>query len=42
VNAANEPGEKPVVQILEYPQRGLAERVQVPAISVNVYEFEVV
>jgi alpha-N-arabinofuranosidase len=41
VNAANEPGEKPVVQILEYPQRGLAEKVQVPAISVNVYEFEI-
>ncbi len=41
VNAANEPGKKPAVEILEYPQKALAESVQVPAISVNVYEFEV-
>jgi len=41
VNAANEPGKKPAVEILEYPLRALTERVQVPAISVNVYAFEV-
>ena len=40
VNAANEAGKKPAVEILEYPQKALTERVQVPPISVNVYEFE--
>ncbi len=40
VNAANEAGKKPAVEILEYPQQALTERVQVPPISVNVYEFE--
>ena len=41
VNAANEPGKKPVVEILEYPQKTLSGSVQVPPISVNVYEFEI-
>ena len=42
VNAANEPDKKPAVAIMEYPQKALAEKVQVPGISVSVYEFEVV
>jgi alpha-N-arabinofuranosidase len=41
INTANEPGKKPAVEILEYPQKTLAEKVQVPPISVNVYEFEI-
>jgi alpha-N-arabinofuranosidase len=41
VNAVNEPGKKPAVQIVEIPQKALAEKVQVPPISINVYEFEV-
>jgi alpha-N-arabinofuranosidase len=42
VNARNEAGAKPVVEILEYPQNALADTVQVPPVSVNVYEFEIV
>ena len=41
VNAANEPGKKPAVQIVEIPQKALPEKVQVPPISINVYEFHV-
>ncbi len=41
VNAANEAGKKPAVEILEYPQNALAEKVQVQPISVSVYEFEI-
>jgi len=41
VNAANEPGRKPVVQILEYPQKALPDIVRVPPVSINVYEFEI-
>lgn len=41
VNAVNEAGRKPVVEILEYPQNGLTDTVQVPAVSINVYEFEI-
>jgi hypothetical protein len=41
VNAANEAGKKPVVEILEYPQTALADTVQVPPVSINVYEFEI-
>lgn len=41
VNAANEPDKEPVVKINEIPQTSLPERVQVPPISVNVYEFEI-
>jgi hypothetical protein len=41
VNAANQAGQKPAVEILEYPQTALGETVQVPAVSVNVYEFEI-
>jgi len=41
VKATNLPGEKPAVEILEYPQSGLSDRVSIPAISINVYEFEI-
>jgi alpha-L-arabinofuranosidase len=41
VNAANEAGKKPVVEILEYPQKAFADTVQVPPVSINVYEFEI-
>jgi alpha-L-arabinofuranosidase len=41
VNSANEPGKKPAVEIVEIPQKSLPERVQVPPISINVYEFDV-
>jgi alpha-N-arabinofuranosidase len=41
VNAANEPGKKPAVQLMEIPQRALPEKVLVPPISINVYEFQV-
>lgn len=39
VNSANEPGKPPVVRIVEQSQPALAERVQVPPVSINVYEF---
>jgi alpha-N-arabinofuranosidase len=42
LNAANEPGKKPAVQILEYSQQVLSETIPVPPISVNVYEFQIV
>jgi alpha-L-arabinofuranosidase len=41
VNASNQPGQKPAIEIVEYPQNALEETVQVPPISVNVYEFEI-
>jgi alpha-L-arabinofuranosidase len=41
LSAANVAGQKPVVEILEYPLKALAERVQVPPVSVNVYEFDI-
>jgi alpha-N-arabinofuranosidase len=41
VNAANEPGKEPTVQIVEIPQKALPAKVQVPPISINVYEFHV-
>lgn len=41
VNAANEPDKEPVIGINEIPQASLPERVQVPPVSVNVYEFEI-
>jgi len=40
-NAVNEPGKKPVVQILEYEQKTLPGTVQIPAVSVSVYQFNV-
>jgi alpha-L-arabinofuranosidase len=41
VNAANEPEKETVVKINEIPQTSLPERMQVPPISVTVYEFEI-
>jgi alpha-N-arabinofuranosidase len=41
VNSANEAGKKPVVEIVERPQQALPDRVQVPPVSINVYEFEI-
>jgi len=40
LNSANLPGAKPAVEILEYPQTGLADTVKVPPVSISVYEFE--
>jgi len=40
-DAANEPDKEPMVKINEIPQMSLAERVQVPPISVNVFAFEI-
>ncbi len=41
VDAQNVPGKEPMVKINETPQASLPERVQVPPISVNVYEFDI-
>jgi alpha-N-arabinofuranosidase len=41
VTAMNEAGKEPVVKIVETPQAALPEKVQVPPISVSVYEFEI-
>ncbi len=41
VNATNEVGKQPAVDIVESPQGALSENMRVPAISVNVYEFKV-
>ncbi|MGH9589742.1 MAG: hypothetical protein ACRD25_05070 [Terracidiphilus sp.] len=41
VDATNEPGKKPAVDILESPQHALAEAMRVPPISINLYEFAV-
>jgi alpha-N-arabinofuranosidase len=41
LNSANQPGQKPVVEILEHPLNGLPETVQVPPVSIGVYEFEI-
>jgi alpha-N-arabinofuranosidase len=41
LDARNEAGKEPIVEILEYPQEALAGTVQVPRLSVNIYEFEV-
>ena len=41
VNATNEPDKKPAVESVEIPLRALPDRVQVPPVSINVYEFQV-
>lgn len=41
VNAANEVGKQPAINIIESPQDALSENMRVPAISVNVYEFKI-
>ena len=40
LNSANDAGKKPVVEILEHPQTALPDTVQVPPVSISVYEFE--
>ncbi len=41
VNAANEVGKGPVVKIVESAENRFAETVEVPPVSVSLYEFEV-
>lgn len=41
VDTTNVPGKKPFVDIVESPQNALSDHMRVPAISVNVYEFEI-
>lgn len=41
VNAINEAGREPVVKIVESAQGGLPAAVEVPPVSVSLYEFEV-
>lgn len=41
VDADNEPGKEPVIKIVESSQTALPGKVQVPPISVSVYEFDV-
>lgn len=41
VDATNEAGKKPAVDIVESAQRALSGSVRVPPISVNLYEFEI-
>lgn len=42
VEAANEPGKKPAVEIVEAPLNAVPERIQVPPVSVSVYSFDMV
>ena len=41
VNSANEAGKEPVVKIVETAQNGVPETVQVPPVSISLYEFDV-
>jgi alpha-L-arabinofuranosidase len=41
VNAANEPGKKPAIEIVAYPQEALSVPMQIPPLSINVYEWTV-
>lgn len=41
VNAANEPGKEPVVKIAEILQGRLADEIDLPPISISIYEFSV-
>jgi alpha-N-arabinofuranosidase len=41
LNSANEAGKEPVVKIVETAQNGVPETVEVPAVSVSLYEFEI-
>ena len=40
VQATNEPGKKPEVEIAQKEQQAFSNRMRVPPISVNLYEFE--
>lgn len=41
VDATNEPGKRPAVDIVESPQGALSQNMRVPPISVSLFEFEV-
>jgi alpha-L-arabinofuranosidase len=41
LNSANQPGQRPAVEIVEYPQSSLPDTVPVPPVSIGVYEFEI-
>lgn len=41
VNANNEAGKEPLVAIVESAQPALPATVQIPSLSVSVYEFEI-
>jgi alpha-L-arabinofuranosidase len=40
LSSANLPGQKPAVEIVERPQQAFSGTVQVPPVSIGVYEFE--
>jgi len=42
VDASNEPGKKPAVEIIEHGAQQLAGPLRIPPISVNLYEFGIV
>ncbi len=41
VSSANVAGQKPVVEIVEHPQQALTDNMQVPPVSIGVYEFDI-
>jgi alpha-N-arabinofuranosidase len=41
VNSVNVAGQKPAVEIVEHPQDALPDTVQLPPVSISVYEFEI-
>ena len=41
LSSANVAGQKPAVEIVEKPQPSLPDTVQVPPVSINVYEFDI-
>ena len=41
LTSANQAGQKPVVEIVESAQSALGSTVQVPPVSISVYEFEI-
>jgi alpha-N-arabinofuranosidase len=41
LTSANLPGQKPAVEIVEHPQASFPETLQIPPVSIGVYEFEI-
>jgi len=41
LNSANQPGQKPAVEIAEHFQPAFGSTVQVPPVSISVYEFDI-
>jgi hypothetical protein len=41
VDSTNEAGKEPAVKIVETAQTSLPEEIQIPPISISVYEFDV-